>query len=111
MPGFAKGTPPERLYPVKRNNRMSIKTLSAIAIATVALTAPASAQYDRVYGPGYYGPAYGYGPVYGPRTFRGAYVYNAVPMVPFFGDGWVPESVYDRSRVGSIDPTIRPSGN
>jgi hypothetical protein len=89
---------------------MSIRTLSAIAIVSAALTAPASAQYERVYG-GYYGPAYGYGPVYGPRTVRGTYVYNAVPMVPFYGDGWVPESIYDRSRVGSIDPTIRPSGN
>ena len=90
---------------------MSIKTLSAIAIVTAALTAPAYAQYDRVYGPGYYGPAYGYGPVYGPRSFRSAYVYNAVPMMPFYGDGWVPESIWDRSRVGSIDPTIRPPGN
>jgi hypothetical protein len=110
-PGSAKGTPPEGLYPLKRNDPMSIKTLSAIAIVTAALTGPASAQYDRVYGPGYYGPAYGYGPVYGPRTFRGAFVYNAVPVVPFYGDGWVPESIYDRSRVGSIDPTIRPFGN
>jgi hypothetical protein len=91
---------------------MNIKTLRAMAIVTAALTGPASAQYDDpVYGPGYYGPAYGYGPVYGPRAFRGAYIYNAVPVVPFYGDGWVPESIYDRSRVGSIDPTIRPSGN
>jgi hypothetical protein len=89
---------------------MRIKTLSAIAIVSAALTAPASAQYDRAYGPGYYGPAYGYGPAYAPRVYRGARVYRQV--LPFYyGDGWVPESIWDPSRAGSIDPTIRPSGN
>jgi hypothetical protein len=91
---------------------VSIKTLSAVAavaILTGALTAPVSAQYVRAYGPSYYGPAYGYGPVYGPRTFRGAYAYNQ--LMPFYGDGWVPESIWDHSRVGGVDPTIRPSGN
>ena len=86
---------------------MNIKTLSAVAIMTAALAAPASAQYERVWGPRYYGPAYGYGPVYGPRTFRGPYN----QMMPFYGDGWVPESIWDHSRVGGVDPTIRPSGS
>ena len=89
---------------------MRIKTLSAIAIVSAALTASASAQYDRAYGPGYYGPAYGYGPAYAPRVYRGARVYRQV--LPFnYGDGWVPESIWDPSRVGSVDPTIRPSGH
>jgi hypothetical protein len=88
---------------------VNIKTLGAVAIVTAALTAPASAQYVRVYGPSYYGPAYGYGPAHGPRTFRGAY--NQVRMMPFYGDGWVPESIWDHSRVGGVDPTIRPAGN
>jgi len=89
---------------------MNIKTLSAMAIVTAALTGPASAQYDRGYRPSYYGPAYGYGPAYAPRVYRGARVYHQV--LPFYyGDGWVPESIWDPSRVGSIDPTIRPSGN
>jgi hypothetical protein len=91
---------------------MSLKTLTALAFISAisaALTGPASAQYDRVHGPGY-GPTYRYGPAYAPRIFRGARVYNQV--LPFFyGDGWVPESIWDPSRVGSVDPTIRPSGN
>ena len=90
---------------------MSIKILGAAVIVSAALTGPLFAQYERLGGPGYYGPTYGYGPAYGPRTFCGAYVYGAVPVIPFYGDGWVPESIGDRSRVGSVDPTIRPSGN
>jgi len=31
---------------------VNIKTLSAVAIVTAALAAPASAQYERVWGPG-----------------------------------------------------------
>lgn len=88
---------------------MNIKTLSVIAVVTAALTAPASAQYVRLYGPSYYGPAFGYGPAYGSRTIRGAYAYHR--MMPFYGDGWVPESIWDHSRVGGVDPTIRPPGN
>jgi len=90
---------------------MNIKMLGAVAIVSAALTGPVFAQYERLGGPGYYGSAYGYAPAYRPRTFRGVYVYSAVPVIPFYGDGWVPESIWDRSRVGSIDPTIRPSGN
>jgi hypothetical protein len=82
---------------------VNIKTLGAIAIVTATLIAPASAQYLRAYGPSYYGPAYG------PRTFRGAYAYHQ--MMPFYGDGWVPESIWDHSRVGGVDPTIRPAGS
>ncbi len=88
---------------------MNLKTLSAIAIVSAALAGPAFAQYGRVYGPSYYGPAYGYAPAYGPRAFRGAYAYNQVEIMPFYGDGWVPESIWDHSRVGGVDPTIRPS--
>ena len=95
------------ISPQQWRNPVNIKTLIAMALVSAALTGPVSAQYERVYGFGYYGPAYGYyGPVYGPRAFRGAYRYN---VVPFFGDGWVPESIWDQSRVGSVDPTIRPS--
>ena len=89
---------------------MTIKTLSAIAVVSAALTGPAFAQYASVRGPDYYGPVYGYVPSYGPAPFRGAYIYNRVPMgLPYYGDGWVPESIWDTSRVGGVDPTIRPS--
>lgn len=82
--------------------------IPALALLTATLAAPAYAQYERVYGPGYYGPTY-YGPAYRTRIFRGAY--NLAPVdVPFFyNDGWVPESIYDHSRTGGIDPNIRPS--
>ena len=68
----------------------------------------AFAQDMRVYGPGYYGQTYE-GPAYRHRVFRGAY--NEGPAIGplFYGDGWVPESIYDHSRTGGIDPNIRPS--
>jgi hypothetical protein len=82
--------------------------IPALAILTTAAT-PAFAQYGYARDPGYYGyePSY-YGPTYGSRTFRGAY--NRGPVIgPFFyGDGWVPESIWDHSRTGGIDPNIRP---
>jgi hypothetical protein len=86
-----------------------IKTLSATFIVCAALIAPAFAQYaPPVPVPGYYGPVYGYGPAYGPTTFPRAY-YRAPPVFPFYGGGWVPEPIFDVSRVGGIDPTLRPT--
>jgi hypothetical protein len=81
--------------------------IPALAALATTMAAPASAQYARVYGPGYYGPSY-YGPAYRTRTFRGAY--NEGPAIGplFYGDGWVPEPIYDHSRAGGIDPNIRP---
>jgi hypothetical protein len=83
--------------------------IPALAILTTTLAAPAYAQYERVQGPGYYGPSY-YGPAQRTRVFRGTY--NQIPAdEPFFyNDGWVPESIYDRSRPGGIDPNINPPG-
>ena len=86
----------------------SLFLLPALTALAMTLAAPAYAQYGRVYGPGYYdGPAYG-GPAYRTRVFRGAY---AAPFIepPFYGDGWVPEPIFDHSRPGGIDPNIRPS--
>ena len=82
--------------------------IPALAIAATTIAAPAYAQYARVYGPGYYGQTYE-GPVYRHRVFRGAY--NEGPAIGplFYGDGWVPEPIYDHSRAGGIDPYIRPS--
>jgi hypothetical protein len=82
--------------------------IPAVAVFATALAAPAYAQYAPVYGPGYYRPAYG-GPTYRARGFRGAY-YRGPMIEPFFyGDGWVPEPIFDHSRTGGIDPNIRPS--
>jgi len=82
--------------------------LPALAILTTMLAAPAYAQYDRVYGPGYHAHAY-YGPAYRTRIFHGAYNQGPVIEPFFYNDGWVPESIYDHSRTGGIDPNIRPS--
>jgi hypothetical protein len=88
---------------------MNIKTLSAVAVVTAALTVPAFAQYHHVRGPSYHGPAYAYGPAYGTRTFRSAYARLLVGE-PFYGDGF---SSYDDgfSRVGGMDPDMHPPGN
>jgi hypothetical protein len=80
----------------------------ALAVLATALAAPAYAQSERAYGPGYAGPVY-YGPAYQTRTFHRAY--NRAPMdEPFYNDGWVPESIYDHSRPGGMDPNINPPG-
>jgi hypothetical protein len=89
---------------------MNIKTLSAVAIVTAALTAQAFAQYHRVHGQGYCGRAY-YGSSHGVRTFRSVYARLSVGESFLYGDGWVPESFWDPSRVGGEDPDIRPSAN
>lgn len=82
--------------------------IPALAALATTLAAPASAQYDGAYGPRYDGPGY-YGPAYRHRVFRGPY--NEGPAIGplFYGDGWVPEPIYDHSRAGGIDPNIRPS--
>jgi hypothetical protein len=90
--------------------KTTVKTLSAIAtVVTVTVTAllssPVFAQHEHVRGSGHYGPAHDL------RHFRGTY--NQVPVnEPFFG---VPdaaaESPRDPSRVGGVDPDLRPSGS
>jgi hypothetical protein len=78
---------------------MNIKTLSAVAFVTAALTVPAFAQYHHrhhVRTASYHGPAY----------FRGAY--NRLPVnESFYSYG--PEGILDHSRVGGVDPAINPS--
>ena len=92
-------------------SKLVIPALAIGISLAAALITPASAQYGPVYGPYFNGPtAYG-GVVYGPRVFRGPYaVYYGEPAIgPFFyGDGWVPEPIFDHSRPGGIDPYIRP---
>jgi hypothetical protein len=82
--------------------------IPALAVLATTLAAPAYAQSERVYGPGYHRPAYD-GPATRTRGFRGAY--NRAPIdEPFYNGGWVPESVYDHSRPGGLDPNINPPG-
>jgi hypothetical protein len=83
--------------------------IPALAILATTLAAPAFAQDGRVYGgPGYYGPSH-QGPAYRHRVYRGGYDEGPAIGPLFYGDGWVPESIYDHSRAGGIDPNIRPS--
>lgn len=82
--------------------------IPAAAVLAATLAAPAYAQYGRVYGPGYYGPTY-YGPAYPTRVYGGAYYRGPVIGPLFYGDGWVPEPIFDHSRTGGIDPNIRPA--
>ena len=77
--------------------------IPAVAALAATLAAPAFAQSERVYGPGYRGPA-----IYSP-AYRFHRAYNRAPMdEPFYNDGWVPESIYDHSRTGGIDPNVNP---
>jgi hypothetical protein len=81
--------------------------IPAVAVLATTLAAPAHAQYERGYAPGYYGPGY-YGPAYRTRVYR--HVYEGPTIGPlFYGDGWVPEPIFDHSRAGGVDPYIRPT--
>jgi len=82
--------------------------IPALAVFATTLAAPAYAQYGRAYGPGYYGPSYGE-PAYRTRVYRGAYAGGPAIGPLFYGDGWVPEPIFDHSRTGGVDPNIRPA--
>ena len=79
--------------------------IPALAVLATTLATSAFAQSERAYGPGYHRPA-----VYDP-TYRFQRAYNRAPRdEPFYNDGWVPESIYDPSRPGGMDPNINPPG-
>jgi hypothetical protein len=85
---------------------MTIKTLSAIAILTTALSSPVFAQ-DVNDG----GMAYQQQSPYALRDFRN--VYNRVPdayVGPRSSEDWFTQTYgIDRSRVGSRDPDFNPA--
>jgi hypothetical protein len=84
---------------------MSLKTLSAIAIVTVALGAPAFAQNSAIDGPAYHKPAH-------TRHLR-----NSFNQAPLSDPGYFaeprsanePENGFDRSRIGDHDPDFNPA--
>jgi hypothetical protein len=86
---------------------MTLKALSAIAVVTVALGAPAFAQDSVVDGVTHHKPTY-------TRHFR-----NSFNQAPVSDPGYfaaprasnAPENEFDRSRVGSYDPDFNPAGN
>jgi hypothetical protein len=88
---------------------MTVKTLSAIAILSAALSSPVLAQNARVRGPASDGPAYQL------RHFRGAY--DQAPLDgPYFTGvpaprGWIGEDrQFERSFPGGHDPDLNPPG-
>lgn len=91
-------------------SKLALSALAlAVTVSAAALSTPAAAQYGPAYGPRYYGPG-PYGSFYPPAAIRGPYYDRGSVIGPlFYGDGWVPESIYQHSAPGGIDPYIRPS--
>jgi hypothetical protein len=86
---------------------MTLKTFSAIAVVTVALSAPAFAQDSAIDGATHHKPAY-------TRHLRNAYNQAPVNDPGYFATpraSNAPENEFDRSRVGDLDPDFNPSGN
>jgi hypothetical protein len=83
---------------------MNIKTLSAIALVTAALSGPVFAQDANV------APAHAHKPLKALRHYRGSYnqvqepAYVVAPAV----DPWGAENRFDRSRIGDQDPNFNP---
>jgi hypothetical protein len=80
---------------------MTIKTLSAIAVVTVALASPVFAQDSDVSGSGIHRPTHAV------RSFRGSFNQAGPPAY-----GWINDNYgWDRSRVGGRDPDVNPAAN
>lgn len=85
---------------------MTIKTLTAVAIVTAALSGPVFAQDANV------NPAT-QKPIHALRHYRGAYNEVQAPAyaVPQVRDNWGPANSFDRSRIGEHDPDFSPAGS
>lgn len=82
---------------------INIKTLSAIALVTAAISSPAFAQNEEAAAP--------QKPVHALRHYRSAYNQVQGPnfVTPRSYDSAQPG--FDRSRVGDYDPDYNPAGN
>jgi hypothetical protein len=85
---------------------MTIKTLSAIAIVSAALSSPVFAQDAGLDGTSYQKPAHVQ------RHFRGSYN-QATVNEPFYAAPRASDlqNGFDRSRPGGFDPDLNPSAN
>ena len=84
-------------------NPMTIKTLSAIAIVTAALSSPVFAQDEAPQKP-----------VHALRHYRSSYnqVQGPVYVVPRAETGtYLDNESFDRQRIGDHDPDFNPPGN
>lgn len=84
---------------------MNIKTLSAIALVTAAISSPAFAQDVDGAAP--------HQPVRALRHYRSTYNEVQTPafVAPRAYEGWNAGISFDRSRVGGYDPDFTPSGS
>jgi len=84
---------------------INIKTLSAIALVTAAVSGPAFAQNEEAAAP--------QKPVHALRHYRSAYNQVQGPnfVAPRAAEGWNAQPGFDRSRIGDYDPDYNPAGN
>jgi hypothetical protein len=82
----------------------TIKTLSAIALVTTALSSPVFAQDVDGAAPRK--------PIHALRHYRGAYNQVQGPnfVAPRASEGWNAQPGFDRSRIGDYDPDYNPAG-
>ena len=84
---------------------INIKTLSAIALVTAAISSPAFAQDE--------GTAAPKKPVHALHHYRAAYnqVQSPAFVAPRENGTYLENESFDRSRIGDHDPDINPAGN
>lgn len=84
---------------------MMIKTLSAVALVTAALSSPVFAQDEAATSP--------QKPIHALRHYRGTYnqVQGPAFVAPRVGGDWATEHDFDASRIGDHDPDYSPSGS
>jgi hypothetical protein len=89
------------------NPMTTIKTLSAIALVTAALSGPVFAQDANVEAVSTQKP------VHALRHYRGAYnqVQGPTFVSPRASEGWNAQPGFDRSRIGDYDPDLNPAAN
>ena len=85
------------------NPMINIKTLSAVALVTAALSSPVFAQDE----------AAPQKPVHALRHYRHAYNQVQGPnfIAPRENGTYLENESFDRSRIGGHDPDINPAGN
>ena len=83
---------------------MTIKTLSAIALVTAALSSPVFAQDINAETAGTQKP------IHALRHYRGTYNQVQPFAAPRAYEGWNAQPGFDRSRIGDYDPDYNPAG-
>ena len=84
---------------------MIIKTLSAVALVTAALSTPVFAQDEAGTSP--------QKPIHALHHYRGAYnqVQRSAFVAPRSSEDFNAVNDFDRSRIGDHDPDFNPAGN